>query len=221
LKIRWRIAQAFELLWWQRYLHTKDEKSYLIWKKNYWINFLNEIKDFCQTDENSKILDLGCGPAGIYLVFDKNEIDAVDPLINLYEEKIPHFKKANFPQVHFFCDSIENFTSSKNYATIFCINAINHVSDIEQAVKNLSTLADANTKIIVSIDSHKYTLLQKIFSWIPGDILHPHQYTLEGYKNLFQKHGFEIHFEKKLKSEMIFDYWVLGMRKSNYSPKNK
>lgn len=213
MKIRWKIAQTLELLWWRKYLHKKDKNAYLIWKRNYWADFLMEIQEFYQLKPTDVLLDLGCGPAGIFIQFPNNEVDAIDPLIEKYEENLIHFSKIDYPKTNFITQNIEDVVSNKKYAAIFCINVINHVDDIQKAVKNIHSLANSETKIILSIDCHQSNFWQKIFALIPGDILHPHQYTLAGYKNLFQQQGLKINFEKKLNSDLFFDYWVLGLEK--------
>lgn len=213
MKYRWKIAQWFELQWWQRYLAHRDKNQYLHWKRDYWMQFLSNMKEFYQPKSSDVLLDLGCGPAGIFIAFPQNEIDAIDPLLNAYEDKLSTFSKKEYQQVHFIQENIEEFTSTKVYDTIFCINVINHVEDIHKAIQNIYQLASNHSKIIISIDCHNYIALQKLFALIPGDILHPHQYTLSGYKKLFEQYGFKISFEKKLKSATIFDYWVIGMQK--------
>ena len=87
-------------------------------------------------------------------------------------------------------------------------------SSIQKAVKNIHSLANSATKIMISIDCHKSTFWQKIFAMIPGDILHPHQFDLEEYKNHLTSRGLTIISEKKLKSEFFFDHWMLIAKKS-------
>ena len=68
MSLRWQIAQWFELRWWRRYLSGKDKERYYSWKKQYWNDLLEQIADVLPYKELGSIADLGCGPAGIFIV---------------------------------------------------------------------------------------------------------------------------------------------------------
>jgi hypothetical protein len=102
MSFRWKIAQAAEIRWWQSYLKNKPTTDYAVWKTKYWQDLLAEIGLATSITEGSKILDAGCGPAGIFMIFKNHAVDALDPLLDGYEAKLPHFKRENYPNVHFF-----------------------------------------------------------------------------------------------------------------------
>ncbi len=207
MSLRWKIAQNIELRWWKNYLKGKSPEEYLAWKKDYWQKTLAELA--VDLNPGSKILDAGCGPAGIFTILDKHEVTAIDPLLDKYAIDLPHFNPADYPFCTFENQSLERFISKEPFDLIFCINAINHVDDINKAVANLSDCLKPNGKLIMTIDAHNYGLLKKIFQLIPGDILHPHQYDLADYQVMMTKAGFHLQSSIKLKSEFIFDYWSL------------
>ena len=92
MNLRWKIAQAAEIRWWQRYLKNKDTGDYATWKKAYWTKLLSEIGLSALLNPNTaaqKILDAGCGPAGIFMVLTpQHQLTALDPLLNDYEKKL-------------------------------------------------------------------------------------------------------------------------------------
>ena len=133
MNLRWKIAQAAEIRWWQRYLKNKNTSDYATWKKAYWTKLLSEIGLSALLNPNTaaqKILDAGCGPAGIFMVLTpQHQVTALDPLLNDYEKKLAHFKQIFYPDVTFVSKSLESFDAEKqNFDTVFCLNAINHVS---------------------------------------------------------------------------------------------
>ena len=205
--IRWKIAQWFEAWWWRRYLNGKPVEGYLDWKIKYWKRFIKENK--IEVGNGDKILDAGCGPAGIFMAFPKNEIWALDPLLKKYRTQLPHFQESNFENVNFECLPLEKFSMPDNFETIFCLNALNHVSDMEICLNNLSASLRKEGRIYLSIDAHNYSFLKKLFQFIPGDILHPHQLDLEGYISLVEKAGLNIERTVFLKHETIFDYHLI------------
>ena len=218
MNFRWKIAQAAEIRWWQRYLKNKNTAEYAVWKADYWKKLLKEID--LSALENSvvhapKILDAGCGPAGIFMVLSpQNEVTALDPLLNDYEKKLPHFKKEYYPAVNFLSQSLESYHSNnKNFDFVFCLNAINHVSDLNIGIDNLIQMTKPGGTLIISIDAHRSRFLKYIFSALPGDVLHPHQYTLNEYRRMFQSRGCaEVKLFLK-KEELIFNYYILVLKK--------
>jgi 2-polyprenyl-3-methyl-5-hydroxy-6-metoxy-1,4-benzoquinol methylase len=206
MKLRWKIAQAAELIWWKNYLRERPVKAYLSAKKQYWQNVLDQIG--IHPAKGNTILDAGCGPAGIFLVFDDHKIDAIDPLLDQYEASLPHFIPENHPKVNFIQCSLEQFKHSHPYDFIFCLNAINHVSDIHRSLDILFSALAPGGQLIISTDAHKHSWLQPIFKAIPGDILHPHQYNREEYHEMLLSRGGKIEKEFCLKKGNIFDYWL-------------
>ncbi|WP_460693469.1 class I SAM-dependent methyltransferase [Mucilaginibacter puniceus] len=210
-KFRWKIAQYAEIRWWQNYLKTKPADDYLKWKTNYWNNFLAQI-DF-SPKPGSAILDAGCGPAGIFINLDNMKVDAVDPLIDHYQEKLQHFKKEKYPSVSFFPVAFEDFMARKIYDTVFCINAINHVSDLDTCMNKIASCLKPGGELVISIDTHNHQFFKYLFRAIQMDILHPHQYDLADYRNMFKKHGFEVVNEVRFEKRFLFDYHVLVCHK--------
>ena len=210
MTFRWKIAQAAEIRWWQGYLKNKPTTDYAVWKTKYWQDLLKEIGLNAQITEGSKILDAGCGPAGIFMIFKNHKVDALDPLLDEYEAKLPHFRRENYPNVQFFSQPLESFSDKKAvYGTVFCLNAINHVADLQRAFDVLVDATKSGGTLVVSIDAHNYSFLKTIFQALPGDILHPHQFDLAEYSDMLTSRGCRIERTLLKKSEFIFNYYVL------------
>ena len=128
MTLRWKIAQWFELRWWQNYLRGKDKAAYLQWKKSYWQTLLDKIAGDIKIDTSQSVIDLGCGPAGIFIALPPNKITAVDPLLHQYETQTQFFSPSDYPHVKFVKSSIEDYDAcGTKYDFVFCKNAINHV----------------------------------------------------------------------------------------------
>lgn len=207
MSIRWKIAQAAEIRWWQNYLNNKSETDYLSWKKNYWTAFLEQLN--LSFSKKEQILDAGCGPAGIFMVLDKHEVKAIDPLLDSYDEKLNHFKPENYPSVSFVSQSIESFSFQKKYDKVFCLNAINHVADLELCLDKIVEATRVGGDVVMSIDAHNYGFFKGLFRLLPGDILHPHQYDLADYQKMLTDRGIRIEQTILYKKEFFFDYYVL------------
>ncbi len=216
VKKRWRLSQFFELIWWRHFLYKKNQEAYFSQKKEYWHFFLSHISDVwsSKAQDSQTILDAGCGPSGIFMILNSHHVDAIDPLVQAYEKKLPHFSPEMYPYVNFTKKQIESINTSKKYDTVFCLNAINHVADIKTCLVNLSKAMKDNGQMIISCDTHNYRMLKFLFKMIPADILHPHQMSVNDLEILLRKCALQIQKRTCLKSRKIFNYhvWVVVKR---------
>ncbi len=213
MSLRWKIAQAAEIRWWKSYLKNKPVSAYLSWKRTYWETLVAKSGIALQATDH--ILDAGCGPAGIFIALPDHKVDAVDPLLEAYEKDIDHFSEKKYPNTRFFPQSLESFESDKSYDKIFCLNVINHVADLDLCFDKLVRMTKKDGYLIVSIDAHNHSIFRKIFSWIPGDILHPHQYNLEEYQEMLTQRGCQLEQSLLYKEEFFFNYYILVARKTS------
>jgi 2-polyprenyl-6-hydroxyphenyl methylase/3-demethylubiquinone-9 3-methyltransferase len=132
---------------------------------------------------------------------------AIDPLLEAYTQ-LPHFKPEEFPNSQFIATDIEHFKSDKKFDIIFCLNAINHVADIQKAYDVLCGLLKPQGILVISIDAHNSAWLKQIFRALPGDALHPHQYDLKEYEQFLNARGLKV-LKTLLKDKgYIFNYYV-------------
>ena len=221
MSLRWNIAQWFELRWWQRYLSGKDKAQYYRWKKQYWNDLLAQIADVLPYRDAGSVADIGCGPAGIFIAFTpkppeggfntKSQVRVVasDPLLDTYAETLPFFDKEDFPYTTFITKQMEEFKPSEKFDIVFCMNAINHVADIDLAYDRLIDATKKDGYAVVSIDAHNYSFFKSLFRLIPGDILHPHQYDLQEYSEFMTSRGCTILKKQLVKKEFFFSHYVV------------
>lgn len=210
--LRWRIAQWLEIRWWQNYLAKQNPEKYRTQKADYWQRLLAALQIKMKPKE--RVLDAGCGPAGVFLVMDQQETVAVDPLLEQYEEQLAHFSPAFYPEVQFHSLPLEDFQSEQAFDTIFCLNAINHVNDWDLGLDRLTEAAQLGTRLVLGIDVHNHRLLRFIFKALPGDVLHPHQHDRADYHEALAKRGWKIDREHTWSKGFIFDYWLVVAEKT-------
>ncbi len=208
MRLRWRFAQFFEFYWWENYLKAQDTAVYLGWKKGYWEHFIE--KSGLLLPPGAAVLDAGCGPAGIFIALHARcTVDATDPLLARYAERLPVFKPAYYPRVRFFDAPIEHFTPNKQYDVVFCLNAINHVADLPRCFDRLTALTKPGGRLVLSVDVHNSPFLKQLFQFFPGDILHPHQFGLQDYVSMLTKRNFQVERVDLIKKSGIFSYYLL------------
>jgi 2-polyprenyl-6-hydroxyphenyl methylase/3-demethylubiquinone-9 3-methyltransferase len=208
MNLRWKIAQFFEAWWWSRYLRGKSLDDYLEWKKQYWQRFLHAAGVSASPHYN--ILDVGCGPAGIFIQFDRHpDVTAMDPLMSKYRALWPGVHDRLFPNVRFIETAFEKYSAEAPFSLVFCLNAINHVADLDACLYKLREVTHPQGQLVLSVDAHNFLFFKKLFQLIPGDILHPHQLDLKDYKKKLEQSGFSILNEKPLKRDFFFTYYLL------------
>jgi len=212
--LRWRTAQFFEARWWNKYLAKKDVATYLAWKKGYWQGVIDKIAGSLKMRPGQYVLDAGCGPAGIFINLPGYQVTAFDPLLDIYEKNLPHFKKEMYPDVDFYNASLETFTSEKLFDVVFCMNAINHVSQLDEAFLTLYNCTKKGGKIVVSIDAHNHPAFKFLFRLQPADILHPHQYDLAEYEQMLTKLNCTMLQTELIKKEFLFNHYILVAEKN-------
>lgn len=210
---KWKLAQWLEIRWWKRYLSKKDIASYLNWKRSYWLSFLEKIgKDF-EPHPGARVLDAGCGPAGLFMVLEHQTLTAIDPLLDQYAENIPHFDPDAYPWVDFKAQQLEHALPSDCFDFVYCLNVINHVQHPEEVVRNINQSLKKGGMFVLSVDTHRYKWLRNVFRFIPLDALHPHQATKHDYLELCRQHGFDLQNQLRLSEGFIFNYDVFVFKK--------
>lgn len=210
MSFKWKLAQFLEVRWWKNYQRSLNSE-YLGSKKEYWEKILSSCD--MEKPENQNVLDVGCGPSGIFTILENNQVDCVDPLIEKYEESIHFFSTKNYPNKSFSCIAFEDFKLPKEYDFVFCLNAINHFRDISVSVEKLYQSLKVGGELLVGIDGHRHGFLKRIFRTIHMDLLHPVQMSLEEYEELFRKQGFETLKTVEYTSGNIFNYYLLKLVK--------
>ena len=208
---QWLLAQWAELRWWKRYLKKREPAKYLLWKSEYWLRFL-EICKLPSLSPGARVLDAGCGPAGIFMALSHYRVDAIDPLLAEYA-RLPHFRPDNYPWVRFYPVTLESFPGEETYDLVFCVNAINHMEDVTRSAGLLYACLKPGGVLVVSADVHKYRALRCLFRLLPLDVMHPFQEDHRGYRTLFSGAGFSELNGFRYKKGLIFDYWVWKLQK--------
>ena len=148
------------------------------------LNFLN----------NKNVADLGCGPTGLAFGLDfltqnsylnQTKIFAIDPLIDYYENY--GLLKSN-ERLSLINKKGENTGLIDNSLDlVFSSNAIDHVEDPQQVIKEVRRILKPSGQFLVS--SHVlyrvYSGIAPIFKYI--DKNHPHHFSETYLKNLLEK----------------------------------
>lgn len=209
---KWKLAQKLEFIWWQRYLRDKETADYLESKKRYWLGLLEKTASLFPLRGNERILDAGCGPAGIFLALEGNQVEAIDSLLDKYEQ-LPHFQPHNVPWTAFRKLPMEELEETAKYDVIFCMNAINHVRNLPLCYDKLVAALKPGGYLVISTDAHRSGFLKKLFQLLPGDMLHPIQLDIREYELFLTERKMHILKSFLNKRQPIFDYYITVAQK--------
>lgn len=124
-----------------------------IFKHNYYYDLLiKQLRFFIPS--GSSILDLGCGNGRI--------LNALKPKrgvgIDINKKKI-NLAKKKYPQLQFYEQKIENFTSEEKFDYILLINTTGCLYDIQSTLEQVKKNCNHNTRLII---------LHYNFLWLPA-----------------------------------------------------
>lgn len=213
MNLRWRIAQWGELRWWKAYLGNTGHTEYLQRKRVYWQRLLATIG--ISPPPGSRVLDAGCGPAGIFIALDHCRVDALDPLLDQYRQVFDFFRFENFPYTQFLTQPLETLPPSISYDYIFCLNAINHVDQLTEALHRLVAALSTEGMLVLSVDVHRRPFLKYLFRLFQADLLHPHQHDKADYEAMLTHEGLHVQTSMLLKKGWVFNYVVFVAKQSN------
>ena len=165
--------------------------------------------------DEASVLDVGCGPAGIFAVLSENQVTAVDPLLDKYRSEIDHFIPSDYSWVEFIQGDFEMIELDQQFDFIFCLNAINHVHDFDTFIEKLINSMKSAGYLFLTIDTHNFTALKHLARWMPFlDPLHPWQYDLREYTNKFESDSLTLVQTINLKRRFVFDYDLLVLQRN-------
>ena len=149
----WEDSQNNELEFWQRQFkvgnNEQDERN--IYYQNVMEGVCSVIKDFLdfQVLDNKVLLDVGSGPEGILHELKAKEKYAIDPLMDEYKKMGYKISDNNVIPIQGSAEELSDYNDK--FDIIFCLNALDHMYDIAQAVRSMySALVDKGFLVLLT-----------------------------------------------------------------------
>ena len=187
---RWEKAQELEKIYWQKEYFRDSEYKELILKYE---GIFKSIEEKYGFNQDTKILDLGCGATCPSTLFANGIKYGVDPLVDEFIEKDKEkldgkiaLKKGGGEDIPF----EDNF-----FDVCLCRNAIDHMDNLDKVMQEIKRVTIPNGIAIFSVYTYTpfITFLKKTSECIPflRNIEHPFTFTPEGFKRFCSEH-FEV-----------------------------
>ena len=138
--------------------------------------------------ENKVVVEVGCGPAGIITHTSAARAVGVDQLMDEYQEMWDLYHD----NVDYICSEIETFDLPLKADVVICWNVLDHVRDINKALKKISNLLkdDGELWLMINLEdaSGSWKIVKKSSRANTG---HPYQVNEVSALRFLRKHGFE------------------------------
>jgi ubiquinone/menaquinone biosynthesis C-methylase UbiE len=151
---------AFQTEWAREF---KENKLKVL---EYWQKYrqLNEINTICKIQNNTKILDVGCGISTV-LHFINGEKYGIDPLADEYKKLYRYPDEINVQK-----GFGENIPFPDEYFDIvFCSNVLDHVTDPQKTVEEIYRVLKPSGYFVLTVEIFKEKTKR--------DPAHPHSFT--------------------------------------------
>lgn len=163
---------SFQTRWAEEF---KENKSKVL---EYWqrYRYLEEINKICEIQNNTRILDVGCGISTI-LHFLDGEKYGIDPLADEYQ------KLYNYPpEINIQKGFGENIPFADEYFDIvFCSNALDHVTDPEKTINEIYRVLKTGGYFVLTVEifprktarnlAHPHSLTKKDIDLLLNNII--------------------------------------------------
>ncbi|MBI4428789.1 MAG: class I SAM-dependent methyltransferase, partial [Ignavibacteriales bacterium] len=177
----WKTAQEEELHCWSINREKLRRSDYLEIKKLYWQRLLSKIGILHVLGTDARILEVGCGPAGVFLLLPResrnDQYYVLDPLLARYKEMFPDY----FGRCVEVDSALETwrFQPDLRFDLILAINCIDHSLDIEKFLAQVRTLLSESGRAIVAVNTHQRRWTARLWKRFQKVIEphHPYHFT--------------------------------------------
>lgn len=192
-KKRWQQAQAEELECWSYNQERVSDPRYMAKKREYWQQMLHRVgfQEEILHDGGQKILEVGCGPTGIFILLDAiaDNYTILDPLLDEYQKLYTH----PFYPAHSISLPLEDLRIDKNtsrFDRVFAINCVDHVRDLRLFLERLSDVSSREGTIYLAVNTHERKSTARIWRWLQWVLEphHPYHFTKEEYEEIFAEY---------------------------------
>lgn len=108
--------------------------------------------------DGKQILEIGCGPLGLSRWFAGARVYGLDPLTDAYLA----MGYPAWPGIPLQCHAEEILADGNSFDAIISVNAIDHVDDFEQTVKELNRVLKSGGEIRIEIHYHEKTVTEPV-----------------------------------------------------------
>ncbi len=212
-KKRWILAQQSEKSWWEKQIDAIDFNYF----KRFAGDLLIEINGVASIDSQTRILEIGSGPAGILTYLPSNHRFAIDPLEHFYGTQ-SRCREIRDSEVKYAAAQAEYLPYTDNSFDFLIIdNILDHCENIDAVFSEMKRVLKPGGIIYLRNFTHTQwgILLANLLEIFKVDQGHPYHFRESDLLKHFSIHEFKI---LRLKKRGFFKhlYNLLSARKVSH-----
>ena len=189
-KSRWEIAQQYEKEWWD----TRREHIDCDFYRAYAQELERQLAGILAIQEETPILEIGSGAAGI-ITFLPSEIKcAIDPLEYFYGS-VPGFVKARDSRVEYHTAKAEALPFENNrFRMIIMDNVLDHCDDLNSIFAEMSRVLQGAGIVYLRLNVYTFwgKFVRKLVEKLKIDPGHPYTFTIRSLRSIVEDHQFDM-----------------------------
>jgi len=187
---RWSTAQAYEEAWWQ----ARVDEINLEYLKQYAERLIANLDGIIDIKDDTRILEIGSGPAGILTFLNSDYKRAIEPLESFFAG-IEKFARVRDKRVKYYEGKAEALPFAKNEFNLIIIdNVLDHCEEVTKVFTEMNRVLMSGGIIYMKLNVYHawgkiVRLLSEKFQIDKG---HPHTFTGADLKNHFREHHLTV-----------------------------
>ena len=184
---RWEKAQKYERKWWADRVEAVDPLFYRTYAKV----LQEDIAPYLSISDDTHILEIGSGAAGIITFLDSEHKFAVDPLESFYST-VEEFTEARDPRVQYTSGPGEDLPyEGASFDLIICDNVLDHCAYPKRVLQEMRRVLRPSGIVYLRIHVyHQWGLLMRSAAeMLQIDAGHPYTFTDRRLRRLIDASG--------------------------------
>lgn len=202
---RWQLAQNYEYNWWKNYYGDLE------WYRTFSQEVESYIKSYLIINEDTKILEIGSGPAGALTFLNSNNKYAIDPLEDYFSSQKQYIEFRD-PRVNYKKGKGEKLPYEENFFDLVILdNVLDHCENPQKVFDEVNRILKIGGFIFLRQNVYLWwgKQLRKIMEIIKIDKGHPFTFGSSELQRFFKNRLWEI---KHKEGYGYFKTWLYGLK---------
>lgn len=192
---RWKLAQNYERTWWQNQVEEIDLEFYSRFARE----VTEDLKPFFSIKNNSYVLEIGSGAAGIITYIKSEHKFAIDPLERFYSS-VPKYVSVRDKKVIYSTAMAESLPfKGVSFDLIIIDNVLDHCDVPDKVLSEMNRTLKPGGIVFFRQNTYHFwgKVIRDIMEKMKIDKGHPHTFLKSKLKNMIRDQKFRILYIKK------------------------
>ena len=187
----WSLSQKGQKHFQKSHQNSRMQKNWMDSRVQRWKDIVEYSDRFVYRRKNHVVIDIGCGPAGVFLALDNHKVYCVDPLADYYVSEFPYLQNQN--RLIWISEPFEEASIDSKVNVSYSMNAIDHVYSLRAFMSRLVEILVPEGHFVVTVNCFRNIQYRRMFDTL-GSLIdpdHPYHFTKEEFESML-KGSFEV-----------------------------